>query len=172
MWTAEYRHILSIIKANLRLLIAICLVFILERLATFYKELKLEEFNVICNAKTIATKLAATTLKKHELLNHICSGNNISLSDYVAKIGKETVAAIKSIKNISEENGEKITTKKFVIIGVFWHESLIFEFLNKLREFSPGFLKILKIDINKFAVITAVKPTLKVEITCITYQRR
>jgi hypothetical protein len=168
---SHYEKILLVIKENSVILFATIFIIFINCLMSSYKNEKFTELQCIRDTKTVIKKLSISAPQKKHLANHLFSDKDLNFEDFITKIGKESLAKISSIEPIEESVIGTIKTKKFAITGVFWHELFIFEFLDKLQKLSPSFSKILSIEINKFAKIAYIKPIIKVDIICITYQK-
>ena len=92
-------------------------------------------------------------------------------TDFIKQISKEYFAKISSIEKIAVVKIGNIEVSKVKIDMLFWHDCFIFDFLDKLQKYSPGFINILSIDINKFTKHVGIKPSLKLEVICKIFQK-
>ena len=104
--------------------------------------------------------------------NHKFNGDKIDFNEFINNLAAKTYANISSIEILEESKISDVIVKQFKITGLFWHDIFIFDFIEKLQDFSPGFLNILSIDINKFSnQISSQKPIMKLEVVCKVYQK-
>lgn len=167
----DLNRTLFVVKANSRILLTAVAMLIMEQLVDSYRAQKCVELGDLASIKETITALTALGTSKQDLINHICSSNIVKFEEFVTRIGHESMAEISSIKNIGASSKGSVKVRKFTVVGFFWHESFIFEFLDKLQKFCPGFLKILQVEINRFAKITTIRPAMKVDVVCVTYQK-
>jgi hypothetical protein len=93
---------------------------------------------------------------------------------------KEFVAGISNgyfAQDLEVSQGDQIELGQLVkttyrIVGMFWHDSFIFKFIEGLKDFSPGFVRILSLEIDKFAKISSLKPVIKMETKCEIYSAK
>ncbi len=136
-----------------------------------YKNMKLEECIAI-EAETYPIKKLESNKAKLEFISkHKFSGSSKDFENFIKELGQKNYAKIKQVNKLEDSVNGKIKITKFEIKGFFWHDSFIFNFIDEIQDFSPGFLKILSIDIDKFSKIITEKPIMKVEILCKIFQK-
>lgn len=109
--------------------------------------------------------------KLHFIQKHNFKGEYSNFKDFVNKIAYKNCAKISCFENISKANIEKIDVSLIKLIGLFWHDIFIFNFLEEIQDFSPGFVNIVSVEINKFSKQILHKPTLKLEVVCKIFQK-
>lgn len=115
--------------------------------------------------------LATNNEKLNFLKKHKFSGQNSDIKNFMRTVAKQTYSKISLIEKISEKKIGKINVTKFKITGLFWHDMFIFDFLDKIQNFSPGFLNIDNVEIDKITKTMGQKPTLKLELVCEIFQK-
>lgn len=102
---------------------------------------------------------------------HNFSGKNINFRKFVENLAEHNFAIVTEVKkcNISRLNSFKRI--KYKVKGYFWHDKFIFEFIDKLQNYHPGFLKLLNVEIDKFSKVNEIKPFIRLEIVCEIFQK-
>ncbi|MDR3224322.1 MAG: hypothetical protein LBT03_01920 [Holosporales bacterium] len=138
-----------------------------------YKDDKLVELETIQNYFATVDDLVRSPEKLKFISAHLLlEETNQSFDEFVTKIGQDNFAEIFSIEKKDEVIIGSLKKTKIKITGIFWHEDFIFEFLNSIYDFRPGFLKISQIDVDKFADISIEKPAMKLEAICEVFQKQ
>jgi hypothetical protein len=152
-------------------LVGIVIAFAISNILSIYKEEKFSEYEDAKNISVLVQKLTNDDNKLQFALRHRFNGENKNFGQFVSQIATKNSSQISSIEYVDESIIGLIKQKKVVIHGLFWHDIFIFAFLDALKNFSPGFLKILSVDINKFAKVSLLKPVLKVNVVCELFQK-
>ena len=63
----------------------------------------------------------------------------------------------------------KLKKTMYEIEGLSWHDTFIFELVNSILNFAPGFTRITFISIDKFSKPNSKNPALKMRILCELY---
>jgi hypothetical protein len=97
-----------------------------------------------------------------------------------ADFGKFVNEAI--IKNkgemISFQKGSKtsfagaIAKETAIIAGIFWHDYFIFDFVNSIESFNPGFAKVVAIEIERIGDVNPSRPIIRALIQCEIFQKQ
>jgi hypothetical protein len=157
-----------------RHLLSLCVVIIVTLancLTAVYRDDGATELDGIKDASLTAADLIMDQQKLRFMTEHSFSGSGESFESFVHKIANGVVAKIGSIQVLEESKVGLLNMQKLDITCTFWHETFIFEFLRKLQEFKPGFVRISFIDITRFAAISAEAPALKLQVTCELYRK-
>ncbi len=115
--------------------------------------------------------IATNNEKLSFIRNHKFAGQNSDIKNFMQTVAKKTYSKISLIEKISEKQIGKINATKLKITGLFWHDIFIFEFLDKIQNFAPGFLNIDAVEIDKIAKTIGQKPILKLELVCEIFQK-
>ncbi|MDR1333126.1 MAG: hypothetical protein LBJ69_01855 [Holosporales bacterium] len=105
------------------------------------------------------------------ITTHSFSGERQNFEEFAHKICDDNLAKNAAIQVLEETKVGLLSMQKIDITCLFWHEKLVFEFLEALQKFKPGFVRISLIDITNFAEVSARSPALKVQVVCELYQR-
>ena len=128
-----------------------------------------------CEQIEVELKPLMSIATNHEKLdfikNHKFSGQNSDIRNFLRTIAKKNYAKISLIEKISEKRIGKINVTRLKVTGLFWHDIFIFEFLEKIQSFAPGFLNIDAIEIDKITKNIGQKPILKLEMVCEIFQK-
>ena len=128
-----------------------------------------------CEQIEVEMKPLMSIVTNHEKLdfikNHKFGGQNSDIRNFLRTIAKKNYAKISLIEKISEKRIGKINVTRLKVTGLFWHDIFIFEFLEKIQSFAPGFLNIDAIEIDKIAKKIGQKPILKLEMVCEIFQK-
>jgi hypothetical protein len=136
-----------------------------------YKINKFNEFEGLNDEAIIATDLNVDPQKLNFMVAHSFSEAGEDFQKFVHRLGNDINAKVGSIQILEESTVGLLNMRKVDIPCLFWHETLIFEFLKKLQEFKPGLLKISFVDITKFAKVSDENPALKLQVICNIYQK-
>lgn len=117
-------------------------------------------------------KLRSNPQKFDFILKHKFSKNGLDFKNFVQQIARQNYACIPII-DFSEEKSKigQVNVSLAKITGFFWHDTFIFNFLDNLQDFSPGFLNITYVEIDKFTKQLGAKPILKLEVICKIFQK-
>lgn len=115
-------------------------------------------------------------LKKDEskikfISKHLFTGNQLDYHQFLKDIALQNKAKIISIDEKEIKSIGSINKKTISVTGIFWHDKFVFDFLNDIQNFHPGFARVVLVDIDKFAKISLSKPVIKVEILCEIFQK-
>jgi hypothetical protein len=157
-----------------RHLLAICvttIVMLVNCLTATYRNSEAVALEGIKDTSLTAANLAMNQQKLHFITDHSFSGNGERFESFVHKLANDTIAKIGVIQILEESKVGLLNMQKLDITCTFWHETFIFEFLKKLQEFKPGFVRISFIDITRFAAVSAENPALKLQVTCELYRK-
>ena len=136
-----------------------------------YKSHKLTKYTEFESEMQPLINISANSEKLHFIQKHNFKGKYLNFKDFVNKIAYENCAKISCFENISKTKIEKIDVKLIKLIGLFWHDIFIFNFLEEIQDFSPGFINIVSVEINKFSRQILHKPVLKLEAVCKIFQK-
>ena len=98
--------------------------------------------------------------------HHLFHGKSNDFIEFIRNFSDEKHINIINISCLEKKNLNNLENLKIKIDGFYWHDSAIFDLIDKIRSFSPGFVKIESIEIHKIAKISTVKPSIKAEIIC------
>ena len=156
---------------NKRYLILVLMMLTISFLVSGYKERICEDCEEAeARAKPIID-LVSNAEKIKFIQKHKFNGKGEGFREFVAKLSYKTYSKIISIDPVSESKIGNVRVNEIKITGLFWHDSFIFDFLDNLQNFSPGFLSIVSIDIDKFSKQISQKPTMKLEVVCKVFQK-
>ena len=139
--------------------------------ANIYKNRKEEQYNQFKIEMTPIIGIASNKDKLNFIQRHSFSGKCADINKYIQRIFRETYANLTDIEKVSETKIGKISVHTIKISGIFWHDVFIFDFLDKIQNFSPGFVNIISININKLARKITHKPIIKLEMICKIFQK-
>jgi hypothetical protein len=159
------------IKKHILHLTGIMIAFAISNILSSYKEKKLFEYERAENTATLIQKFTTDDDKLQFALRHRFNSENRSFEQFVSQAAAKNFAQMSSIEYADESVIGLVKRRKAVVHGLFWHDIFVFTFLDTLMDFSPGFLKILSVDISKFAEMSPLKPVLKVDIVCELFQK-
>lgn len=165
---AKIKYVLSSSKMFLVSFLAIS---VINLAASIYKIQKCDECIELESQAKPVEKISTDRPKLDFILRHKFKGRSQSFSEFVQAISHETYSQIASIDSLKEYVTGTVNVQEFRITGLFWHDLFIFDFLDKLQDFSPGFLNITSVEINKFSKQIAQKPIMKLEVICKVFQR-
>ena len=151
-----------------------CLVLssvLLSVITNIYKSEKEEQYHHNQIEMNPVIDIVSNKEKWEFIQKHSFNGKSNDINKYMRRIFQETYAKLTDIKHISETKIDKISVKTMKISGIFWHDVFIFDFLDKIQNFSPGFVDIISINIDKFARKITHKPIIKLEVTCKIFQK-
>lgn len=151
--------------------LSILSMLIVSVFASLYKSKEFAKFEQLEMEMSPIMSIATNNEKLSFIKNHKFSGQNANIKTFMHTVAKKTYAKISLIEKISEKKIDKINVTKFKITGLFWHDMFIFEFLDKIQSFAPGFLNIDNVEIDKITKKIGQKPILKVELICDVFQR-
>lgn len=132
------------------------------------KNLKLCE---IQKTESLVNNLKKDSSKIKFIANHLFTGNQLDYREFLKNIAFQNKAKIISIEEKDTKSIGCINKKTVSMTGIFWHDKFVFDFLNDVQNFHPGFARVVSIDIDKFAKISLSKPVIKVEILCEVFQK-
>jgi hypothetical protein len=157
------RHLLSICVA--------VMVVLANCLTAMYRSSEAMELEGVKNTSLTAADLVMDQQKLRFMIDHSFSSDGEEFESFVHKLANDTIAKIGTIQILEESKVGLLNMRKLNITCTFWHETFIFEFLKKLQEFKPGFVRVSFIDITKFATVSAESPALRLQVTCELYRK-
>lgn len=149
----------------------IVLMAVISGFVSHYKNVKFEDILEVEEKSIPIKELKSNNAKLEFISKHKFCGTSMDFENFIRNSEEKNYAKINQIKKLEESIHGQIKIRKFEIKGFFWHDSFIFNFLDEIQNFSPGFLKILSIDIDKFSRMIREKPIMKVEILCEIFQK-
>ncbi|MDR2667404.1 MAG: hypothetical protein LBB34_04845 [Holosporales bacterium] len=161
----------TFVKKHLLHLVGIIVAFVISNTLSSYEEKKLSEYENAENMVVLTRNFTNNKCKLQFALQHRFNGESRNFEQFISQAIAENFAQISSIEYVGEPVSSLIKRQKTIVHGIFWHDMFIFTFLNTLMSFSPGFLRILSVDICKFAEMSLLKPVLKVDIVCELFQK-
>ena len=144
---------------------------IVSTFVSIYKSHAVEKYTQFANEMKPITDIISDNDKFNFIQNHLFKGEALDFKDFANKVAQENYAKILSLNRISCIKLDKINITQIKITGLFWHDTFIFDFLEKIQNFSPGFINIIAIDINKFSKKITHKPVIKLEVICKIFQK-
>jgi hypothetical protein len=105
---------------------------------------------------------------------HRFSGSNIAPNEFQKLIRScEQNYKMRIIKNKIVEHSilGNLSTQKYSIELLSWHDSYVFKALENMQNFQYGFINFQKICISRIAAINLRSPAIKVEILCTLFHR-
>ncbi len=162
---------LYITRAQYVYCIIVLLALILSQFVGFYRNSLEERFRNI-QSKAESIRIVITNNGKYQFVkDHHFFGENQNIQGFIKTLAIQDFAEIDDVEEIEGGHIGPIAKNTVKIRGLFWHDSLIFKFLDELQDFKPGFIKMKFVGINKFAKASEEKPVFKVEVVCDVYQR-
>ena len=134
------------------------------------KRSKTIDLNSVKNSTNFAKELMKDNVKLNFITDHLFKGEHQDFRKYISNVAEENHVKIMNIScgETTDLNSiEKLSAK---IEGVCWHDFSVFELIESIQDFSPGFVKITSINIDKFAKISTSQPAIKTEISCEIFQ--
>jgi hypothetical protein len=136
---------------------------------------KEEKLLYLQTIKITSNKIEKVTSNKpfYEFLKkHSFKQTAQDLKKFVNKLSEKYFAqGLKiSLNDKIEING--IVKATYDINGIFWHDSLIFKFIQELKEFVPGFIRINYLEIDKITKISNLRPAIRMELKCEYYSAK
>lgn len=139
---------------------------------SIYKNQQREECEALEYKVEPICKLVKDKKKLKFISAHKFAGEKVEFENFVDDLAQKYHSKIANIEIQDESKIANVNVQQIRITGFFWHDVFIFAFLEELQDFSPGFLNILSVDIDKFSKqISSQKPILKLEVVCKIYQK-
>jgi hypothetical protein len=144
---------------------------ILSVLVSLYKGKKFVGMQELEKREADVKSIISNGEKLRFISEHGFGKANVSIESFTKDLGQKNFSEITKIYSVEESIIGTVKKTKLEIEGFFWHDLFIFEFLNEMQNFKPGFIKILSVEIDKFSKILIKKPALKVNVVCEVFQK-
>ncbi|MBR1944402.1 MAG: hypothetical protein IJ848_02915 [Alphaproteobacteria bacterium] len=157
-------------KTFIKYLISILILIIINLVLSFIKDSTEDEMIIINNKYDKIKQLNNDEF----VLNHLFEGdtNNIkNFIDYVTKYLINNHSEIISIKTIDNTKLNDITVETIQFELTFIHDKFIFELLELIQNYSPGFVRITDVYIEKNEKFNINQNNLKVNMLCVVYTK-
>lgn len=163
------------LKRFYKLFLSLCFLLISTTVCGIYLNEIEEEYNLLFPKVSYVKSLKANAEKFNFIQKHkFENSSNIarSFQNIISDCSKKYKMIIKrnDIKSESNINGITIDTCNIELLS--WHDSYIFEMIEKLRDLSPGFVTLESFDITRVSNINLKFPALKVQILCKLYYKQ
>lgn len=169
---ARYLHSFRNITSKQKLFILLtAVVCVLSAVISSYKCHKLEQCQEMEMHAAPIQDLQLDDEKRNFILRHKFSGTKTNFREFVEAIAKQNYAKDVHISLLEDAVPAKVKICRYKIEGLFWHDRFIFNFLDGMQDFAPGFLEISHFEINRFARNVLHSPVLKLEVLCNVFQR-
>lgn len=163
--------VMLLIENNKAYALSILVMSLASIFVSIYKTQQINKYEQIATEVNQIIGIISNGERVKFIQKHRFCEKKTDIKDFMRKVAQTTYAKISSMEKISEEKIGKINVATFKIIGLFWHDCFIFEFLEKIQTFSPGFLNIETVDIDKLSKKIVHKPMLKLEVICRIFQK-
>ncbi len=159
------------IERNKTYALSILAMLVVSVFASLYKSNEFSKYEQLEEEMTPIISISKDNETLNFIKNHKFSGQNSDIKNFMQTVAKKTYSKISLIEKVAEKKIDQINVTKFKITGLFWHDMFIFEFLDKIQSFAPGFLNIDHVEINKITKQIGQKPILKLELICEIFQK-
>ena len=139
--------------------------------STVYKNQQFEEYEQTAERLRPALNLLSQQEKISFIKAHKFYGKNIDFNNFIYKIIRKTYSKMPSIRLINRSKIGCVDVFQTKVMALFWHDYFVFDFLEKLRTFTPGFLNIISVNIAKLSKRLSQSPTIKLEVICKVFQK-
>jgi hypothetical protein len=82
---------------------------------------------------------------------------------------KDFSFVLKSLEKVEETKLGDLTRQVYRLNAFFWHDDIIFQFLESLNK--AGFIRLLSLEIMNTGLPPLKKPSLKMEMLCVVFQK-
>lgn len=164
-------RIASVIERNKVYILSIIAMLLVSIFVSIYKTQSSDKCEQIKTELQPIMMLVSNHEKLKFIRKHKFGNTTPNIADFMHKTAKKNYAKILSIEKISEKKLGEIKVTKVKITGMFWHDMFIFDFLEQMQNFNPGFLNIEAINIDKLSKRVVYKPMLKLELVCEIFQK-
>jgi len=161
----------KLLLKNKRYLVPVLVMLTISSLVSEYKERIFEDCEEAEAKAKPVIDLVSNAEKMKFIQKHKFNGTRINFTDFVAELSHKTYSKVTSIEPVSESKIGNVKVNEIRITGLFWHDSFIFDFIENIQNFSPGFLSIVSVDIDKFSKQISQKPIMKLEVVCRVFQK-
>lgn len=157
-------------KQLIKYLIIIFVLFLTNIVLSIIKDNnELEAIEINNNYNTIKQLNSDEFILKHLFKED--KNNTKNFIEYIKKYLKNNHCEIINIKTINSENLHNIKVDTIEFDLTFPHDKFIFELLEIIQNYSPGFVKIIDIYIKKDEIFNLNKNNLKTKILCSIYTK-
>ena len=147
-----------------------CLVLLAFFVTSFflqsYKNSLKEEFEVISDSVEYVVDLKNNPHKLNFIKNHSFSGKKQNFKDFISTISNKLYSKINSFSEKDNEYAQGIHKKTIKIDLLFLHDSFVFQLIDQIKKFSPGFVYIKSFSITKIENVSKKEYPFIVEIIC------
>jgi hypothetical protein len=132
---------------------------------------KTVEYDSLQKTLNVINDLNKNPEKANFILDHLFIGKANNFEDFINKAASNNNGKIISCINIETSLDAGLKKETMIIVGIFWHDAFVFDFLDEITKFNPGFINISKIEIEKIGEVSLDKPVIKVLIKCKIFQK-
>jgi hypothetical protein len=131
------------------------------------------EYNSILKISDFVDNLKKNP-KKHEFISkHLfADSNGADFEDFVNDAIAKNNGKMMSYKPDAEVNVGLIKKRSVTIVGLFWHDSFVFDFMNDIDLFRPGFARVVAMELEKAGEISLTAPVIEASIKCEIFQKQ
>lgn len=163
------KTIIHLIKTNGYILLVFVLMLLVCIASFIHKEIL---FNKFQESELLTGPIKCFDSKVIKFISeHNFSGKNINFRKFVENLAEHNFAVITEVKKCNISRLDSFKRIKYKVRGYFWHDKFIFEFIDELQNYHPGFLKLSNVEIDKFSKVNEIKPFIRLEIICEIFQK-
>jgi hypothetical protein len=107
------------------------------------------------------------------ILAHLFSGSSQDFKQFVNESIIKNNGEMIALR--SEEKSStigQIVKESIIIAGIFWHDRFVFDFIKDIESFSPGFAKVISMEIEKVGEVNQIRPVIRALIQCEVFQKQ
>ncbi len=151
--------------------VVVLLSLVVSSFIGMFKDDLFVKYNLIRD-KALSIKNVMSNQSRIQFVNlHHFYGDQVDFNAFIKKTSDRDHARILEIKQIEDECVDKIRKQTYEISEIFWHDSFVFDFLDAIQDFNPGFANIKLVEITKCGRASKHKPAIKVRIVCDIFQK-
>lgn len=138
------------------------------------KHHKLELSESLLNLNQTVSKIQKLSTNKEFYdfaANHLFRKDKVNFKKFLKSCAKECFINISNVSCGDSVLAGKVKKTTYEIDGFAWHDSCVFQLIQKISDFSPGFAKIFSVSIEQFAEINNQKPVFKMRTLCDLYSQ-
>ena len=150
--------------------LAVVSLIVMSSLIEAEKENRMAELEALKKSSNFAGELLKNKSKLSFISRHLFKRSANSFETYLKKVLEENHIRLVKVSHKETIDLKDVKKTKIIIEGVVWHDSSVFKLIDYLNCFSPGFVRISKVGIEKTDEISTFNPTIRMEIICELFQ--